>query len=107
MSSSRLASGPATAISGSRATTRTPPRNPPGSVLNRCSPNPRTGPSSAPGLSLSCPTRRCETLPIRRSTLLSFLESAYRAGAGLAGWEIDDLTSSWCPDWLPRLLGDG
>ena len=42
-----------------------------------------------------------------RSTLLSFLESAYRAGAGLAGWEIDDLTSSWCPDWLPRLLGDG
>jgi hypothetical protein len=41
-----------------------------------------------------------------RTTLLSFLESGYRAGAGLAGWDIDDLTSSWCPDWLPRLLGD-
>jgi len=41
-----------------------------------------------------------------RSTLLSFLESAYRAGAGLAGWDIDDLTSSWCPDWLPQLLGE-
>jgi Family of unknown function (DUF5996) len=40
-----------------------------------------------------------------RETLLSFLESAYRAGAGRAGWDIDDLTSSWCPDWLPRLLG--
>jgi len=36
----------------------------------------------------------------------SNLESAYRAGAGLAGWDIEDLTSNWCPDWLPRLLGD-
>ena len=41
-----------------------------------------------------------------RATLLAFLESAYRAGAGLAGWDIEDLTSSWCPDWLPSLLGE-
>jgi hypothetical protein len=41
-----------------------------------------------------------------RATLLAFLESAYRAGAGLAGWDIDDLMSSWCPDWWPTLLGE-
>jgi hypothetical protein len=33
-----------------------------------------------------------------RRTLLAFLESAYRAGAGAAGWDAADLTSSWCPD---------
>jgi Family of unknown function (DUF5996) len=33
-----------------------------------------------------------------RGTLLAFLESAYRAGAGAAGWDIVDLESSWCPD---------
>ena len=41
-----------------------------------------------------------------RTTLLAFLESAYRAGAGLAGWNIDALLSSWCPDWWPTLLGE-
>ncbi len=33
-----------------------------------------------------------------RSTLLAFLESAYAAGATLAGWDRTDLESSWCPD---------
>jgi hypothetical protein len=32
-----------------------------------------------------------------RATLLSFLESAYEAGATLAGWDRADLTSTWCP----------
>ena len=32
-----------------------------------------------------------------RGTLLDFLESAYRAGAGAAGWDAAALTSSWCP----------
>jgi hypothetical protein len=32
-----------------------------------------------------------------RATLLAFLQSAYEAGAGLAGWDRADLTSSWCP----------
>jgi Family of unknown function (DUF5996) len=32
-----------------------------------------------------------------RRTLLAFLESAYRAGAGAADWDIADLMSSWCP----------
>jgi len=32
-----------------------------------------------------------------RATLLAFLESAYRAGAVAAEWDIADLTSVWCP----------
>jgi Family of unknown function (DUF5996) len=32
-----------------------------------------------------------------RSTLLTFLQSAYDAGADLAGWDRADLESSWCP----------
>jgi uncharacterized protein DUF5996 len=31
-----------------------------------------------------------------RATLLAFLESAYQAGARAAGWDVDDLASSWC-----------
>ena len=38
-----------------------------------------------------------------RATLLAFLESAYEAGAELAGWDRADLTSTWCP---PRLRTD-
>jgi Family of unknown function (DUF5996) len=41
-----------------------------------------------------------------RTTLLDFLESAYRAGAGLAGWDIKDYMSSWCPDWSTKLLSE-
>lgn len=32
-----------------------------------------------------------------RETLLEFLQSAYDAGAVLAGWDIDALRSTWCP----------
>jgi hypothetical protein len=32
-----------------------------------------------------------------RTMLLAFLESAYEAGAGAAGWDRDELASSWCP----------
>jgi Family of unknown function (DUF5996) len=32
-----------------------------------------------------------------RRTLLSFLESAYQAGALTAGWSREELASSWCP----------
>jgi hypothetical protein len=35
--------------------------------------------------------------PHPRDTLLRFLQSAYDAGAGAAGWNREDLTSSWCP----------
>jgi hypothetical protein len=37
-----------------------------------------------------------------RAMLLAFLESAYQAGAGAAGWDRAALTSSWCP--TPRQL---
>ena len=37
------------------------------------------------------------TAPDPRTLLLGFLESAYQAGAGLAGWDRADLESSWCP----------
>jgi hypothetical protein len=39
-----------------------------------------------------------------RRTLLAFLESAYQAGAGASGWDVDDLRSSWCPN--PPLLSE-
>ena len=39
-----------------------------------------------------------------RTTLLSFLESAYQAGAGTLGWDVAALRSSWCPS--PSELGD-
>jgi hypothetical protein len=39
-----------------------------------------------------------------RATLLSFYESAYVAGATLAGWDRADLASSWCP--APGALDD-
>jgi Family of unknown function (DUF5996) len=32
-----------------------------------------------------------------RATLLGFLESSYRAGAGAAGWDTAAFRSSWCP----------
>ena len=33
----------------------------------------------------------------RTQRLLAFIESAYDAGADLAGWDRADLESSWCP----------
>ena len=40
-----------------------------------------------------------------RAALLAFLESAYEAGAELAGWDRADLTSTWCP--LPLRMDRG
>ena len=40
-----------------------------------------------------------------RAALLAFLESAYEAGAGTAGWDLADLMSSWCP--VPVRAGSG
>ena len=41
-----------------------------------------------------------------RSVLLDFLQSAYEAGASLAGWDLADTATQWCPvpsDRLTRL----
>jgi Family of unknown function (DUF5996) len=35
--------------------------------------------------------------PDPRGTLLAFLQSAYDAGAGAAGWDRESLRSQWCP----------
>ena len=42
-----------------------------------------------------------------RSALLAFLQSAYEAGATLAGWNLTELESAWCPPApeLSELLG--
>lgn len=44
-----------------------------------------------------------------KAALLAFLESAYRAGSGLAGWDQAGLESSWCPSptHLSGMLGTG
>lgn len=44
------------------------------------------------------------TAPDPKAALLAFLESAYQAGAGAAGWDQSDLASSWCPS--PPQLSD-
>jgi len=41
-----------------------------------------------------------------KATVLEFLQSAYEAGASLAGWELADTATNWCPvpsDRLARL----
>ena len=32
-----------------------------------------------------------------RATVLSFLQSAYEAGATLAGWDVAETATPWCP----------
>jgi hypothetical protein len=44
--------------------------------------------------------------PDPKSALLEFLQSAYEAGASLAGWDLADTATQWCPvptDRLTRL----
>jgi hypothetical protein len=45
--------------------------------------------------------------PDPRATLLDFLDSAYRAGATTAGWDIAELSSVWCPPLLESSRGGG
>jgi Family of unknown function (DUF5996) len=44
------------------------------------------------------PYEAVRTVDEPRRALLAFLESAYRAGAGASGWDVEELASSWCPD---------
>jgi hypothetical protein len=43
------------------------------------------------------PYEAVRTAPDPRGTLLVFLQGAYEAGAGLAGWDTSALESKWCP----------
>jgi len=47
------------------------------------------------------PYESVRTAPEPRNTLLAFLESAYQAGSSLAGWDRDQLRSTWCPEPAP------
>jgi Family of unknown function (DUF5996) len=55
------------------------------------------------------PYQEVRNSPDPREALLEFLESAYEAGARLAGWDRDALRSSWCPTPAARedRLGGG
>jgi Family of unknown function (DUF5996) len=56
-----------------------------------------------PGGSLALlPYEAVRTAADPRLSLLAFFESVYRAGAGGLGWDVGELTSSWCPS--PRDL---
>jgi hypothetical protein len=39
-----------------------------------------------------------------KGTLLEFLQSAYEAGASLAGWDLADTATQWCPIPYDRLV---
>ena len=41
--------------------------------------------------------------PDPKATLLDFLQSAYEAGASLAGWDLADTATQWCPVPFERL----
>jgi hypothetical protein len=48
------------------------------------------------GLAL-LPYEAVRTAADPKQALLAFLQSAYEAGASLAGWDRDDLQTAWCP----------
>jgi hypothetical protein len=39
-----------------------------------------------------------------KAFLLEFLQSAYEAGASLAGWDLADTATQWCPAPTERLI---
>jgi Family of unknown function (DUF5996) len=43
------------------------------------------------------PYQTVRTAPAPRTTLLAFCQSAYEAGARLAGWDTSSFESTWCP----------
>ena len=57
----------------------------------------RAGSSTAPARWRSSPTRPCAAREIPRTALLAFCQSAYEAGARLAGWDTASFESRWCP----------
>ncbi len=52
---------------------------------------------SGSGLLAVLPYEAVRTARAPRTTLLAFCQSAYEAGARLAGWDTTSFTSTWCP----------
>ncbi len=57
-----------------------------------------------PGSLAILPYESLRTARDPRATLLAFCQSAYEAGAGLAGWDTRGFESNWCP--TPDQLGE-
>ena len=76
-------------------TTPTRRRSPPGCATSRC--RWARGSSPAPGTLAILPYEAVRTARDPRDTLLAFCQSAYEAGARLAGWDTTSFTSAWCP----------
>ena len=101
--SSRSGSGPATTPSATPPTTPTPPPSPTGCATSRW-PSAAWIESGAGSLAI-VPYETVRTARDPRTTLLAFCQSAYEAGARLAGWDTTSFTSTWCPtpDQLQQL----
>ena len=93
--SSRSASGPATTPSATPPTTPTPrpsPRDCASSRFRRAS-----WIEYGSGSLAVLPYEAVRSARDPRTTLLAFCQSAYEAGARLAGWDTAHFESSWCP----------
>ena len=81
----------------SRPTTRTRHRSRPSCAAGRSRRRQAAGSSRARGSLAVLPYEDVRTSADPKATLLDFLQSAYEAGADAAGWNRDELISSWCP----------
>ena len=63
----------------------------------RCAPRAPSGSRAGAARSRSSATRTSGARADPKATLLSFLQSAYEAGASLAGWDLADTATPWCP----------
>jgi hypothetical protein len=77
---------------------------PPGLRAQPLSPGDARWADSGGGSMALLPYEAVRTSGDPRTALLAFLESAYEAGATLAGWDRAELESAWCPE--PPELGD-
>jgi hypothetical protein len=77
---------------------------PPGLVNQTLKPDTATWNAQASGSSLAIlPYHDVRTSADPAGTLLEFLQSAYEAGASLAGWDLADTATTWCPVPTERL----
>ena len=95
--SSASASGPATRTPRSPPTTPTPPPNPPSSRAAAAPRERRVGSRRRTARSRSSATTTSGAPPTPRRRCSTFLQSAYEAGASLAGWDLADTATRWCP----------
>jgi len=87
-------SGPATTRSATPPTTPTPPPN------RGLRDQPLTAGAwteSGSGSLAILPYQAVRSARDPRTTLLAFCQSAYEAGARVAGWDTASFTSTWCP----------